>query len=321
MQILKVNDEELIRETQTFIDSMYAIDDDFLLNTPGKQIGTCINYRDLKEMRESFISELVLTVTDYVYSRSKQNSLFIEFSSKRSPAAANHKLVEHSKSKFRRPKKLRDPSSQDEESKTSLLQGQFSELLLFNLLKYYFKAIPFCRKMPITTNTKLERNGADAIHLAAENGTYKLFIGEAKTYNRKNGSLKDALEDSINDVIYKHYENIDNELNLYTYDFLPDEYKELAKDFTEGRLDNFEIHLVCIVTYNLKNNPEGMNRQEKLANIINDIRNQTKRAQSWKIFRDIPKELRPRLNYIIFPVNKMNDLIEKFEKKIGVEDA
>lgn len=321
MSVIEIDDEELVRETKTFIDSMYAVEEDFALNTPGKQIGTCINYRDLKEMRDSFISELILTVTDYVYSRSKQSTLLTDFLSNRSPAAASHKLIEHSKSKFRRPQQLSATHNEGEETKTSLLQGQFSELLLFNLLKFYFKAIPFCRKMPITTNIKMERNGADAIHLATQNENYKLYIGEAKTYNRKNGSLKNALEDSIYDVINKHYENIENELNLYTYDFLPEEYKNLARDFTEGRLENFEMHLVCIVTYDLKKETKGMNRQEKLDDIINDIREQTKRAKTWKIFKNIPDDLKPRLNYIIFPVNKMNDLIDKFEKKIGVADG
>ena len=300
-----VDTEKLLANTQAFIDTMYVVREDFSLIPSKEHIGTCINYSDLLEMREEFIDELTHTVTQFVYSKVNQDRLLAEFSKGRADSAAHSNLIKRAKSKFR----------------TSYLQGQFSELLIFNLLQHYYKAAPLLRKMPITTNRQVERHGADAIHIAQENGRYLLYIGEAKTYNPQNKKgLKTAINDAVSDVINKHYKNHRKELDLYVYEeFIPIELEKVAQDYLEGRLNNIEVHLVCIVAYDIKSSINGMSREDILEQIIDDIRIETKNIKNTKTFKEIPPQIIPRLNYIIFPIQEMDNLIDIFEKEIGVK--
>ena len=231
-----------------FIATMHAVRCDFSIEPKKEHIATCINYSDLLEMREEFVRELTNTITAFVYSEQKQAELVAAFGLEgRAPSAAWAHLISRSHQKFRR----------------DSLQGQFSELLLCNLLQYYFKALPVVRKMAITTNPKLERNGVDALHIAKVGERYVLFIGEAKTYNREKDSLKDGLVDSVRDVL-EHYKNHRNELTLYTYDdFVPKELEDVAREYGSGKRQ-LEVQLVCIVTYDDKSAPTGLSRDELL---------------------------------------------------------
>lgn len=305
MPVKVVNIDKLLANTQAFINTMYVVREDFSLTPNKNHIGTCINYADLIEMREEFIEELVHTVTQFVYSKNKQSKLVSEFSKDRDNSAAQSKLVKRAKTKFR----------------TSYLQGQFSELLVFNLLQHYFKAAPLLRKMPITTNVQTERHGADAIHISYQDGKYLLFVGEAKTYNPKDKKgLKSAINDAVSDAIEKHYKNHRKELSLYVFeDFIPKDLENIAKEYLEGKLDNIEVHLVCIVTYDIKKEITGINRNDILDEFIEDIRMETKNISNSKTFKSIPANILPRLNFIIFPVQELDKLIELFQSELGVK--
>lgn len=274
-----------------------------LLLFPKKDhIGTIINYSDLQQMRFDFVEEMIHTVLKYVYSENEQNRIIDEFIDEgRDQSGAYSKLIRKSKQKFR----------------SEHINGQFSELLLFNLLQHHFKAVPLLRKMPITTNPNLERNGADAFHISYRNGKYIIYLGEAKTYNRKKDSLKIALKDSISSVL-ENYDNHRNEFNLYTYeDFIPPELERVADDYINGKLKNIEIHLVCMISYDNKEKVVGVCRDELIDSEIGSIYEETKKLKS-ETFNNIPPILLPRINYIIFPINGMNDLLELFEKNLGI---
>lgn len=300
-----INLDSLLAKTDAFVSTMYAVQEDFGLTVPDvKHIGTCINFADLQEMRERFVEELANTVITYVYSPARQNELRDALmQGGRDESAAWRHLFKRAKNKFR-------PSS---------LQGQFSELLLCNLLQHYYKAVPLVRKMSLTTNPKLERNGADAIHIARAGNAYRLYIGEAKTYDRKHGGLKEALVDGINDLLKKHYVEHTRELDLYTYeDFVPPELESIVRQYHAGSLTDAEVHLVCIVAYDEKAEVLGVSRQEKLEFIMRTLRQAIAVAAKTKAVKKIPDELRPRLNCIFFPVHKMDELIAAFKVELGV---
>lgn len=302
LDLKPVDIESLLVKTEAFINTMYYVHDDFTLIPKKDHIGTIINYSDLQQMRNDFVEEMILTVVKYVYSEEEQNKIIEEFINEgRDKSAAYSKLTRKATQKFRR----------------DHIQGQFSELLLFNLLQYHFKAVPLLRKMPITTNPKLERNGADAFHISYKNSKYILYLGEAKTYNRKTSSLRSALKDSISSIL-EHYDNHRNELNLYIYeDFIPHELEKIADDYINGKLKNIEIHLVCMITYDNKNNVNGKCREELINSEISSIIEETKKIKE-DVFREIPSILIPRINYIIFPIKDMKELLEIFEKNLGI---
>jgi|BarGraIncu00222A_1022003.scaffolds.fasta_scaffold15746_2 hypothetical protein len=294
--------ESLLVKTEAFINTMYYVHDDFTLIPKKDHIGTIINYSDLQQMRNDFVEEMIHTVVKYVYSEEEQNKIIGVFTNEgRDKSAAYSKLTRKATQKFRR----------------DHIKGQFSELLLFNLLQYHFKAVPLLRKMPITTNPKLERNGADAFHISHQNGKYILYLGEAKTYNRETSSLRSALKDSISSIL-EHYNNHRNELNLYIYeDFIPNELEKIADNYINGKLKDIEIHLVCMITYDNKKDVNGNCREELINSEISSITEETKKIKK-DVFREIPSILIPRINYIIFPIKNMNELIEVFEKNLGI---
>src|SRR5579863_2901488 len=161
--------EDLLVSTEAFIKTMHAVRDIFSFEPTKQHIATCINYADLQEMRNSFIREMKNMINSFVYSAVKQQSLIEAFSDGRDLAGAYTELHQRACDKFR----------------TSSLKGQFSELLLCNLLQHYFRAAPLLRKMPITTNPQVERHGADAIHVGENAGKRILYLGEAKTFHRE----------------------------------------------------------------------------------------------------------------------------------------
>lgn len=295
----------LLTRTDAFIRTMHVVRDDFSLLPTKEHIATCVNYADLQEMRDDFVRELKNTILAFVYSPAKQQELVSTFEREgRDPGGAWSHLLEKARSKFR----------------NKSLQGQFSELLLSNLLQHYFHAAPLLRKMKITTNPALERNGADAIHIAREGDDFLLYVGEAKTYNRKGSSLRAALVDAISDAVSKHYPNHRNELDLYSHeDFLPPELEQIAQGYLNGTLTNVEVHLVCMVTYDSKEPISGMKRDEILDCIIGQVKREAAAARTHKLFKEISPALLPRLNYVLFPVREMDELITLFQKKLGYD--
>jgi len=301
--ISEKNMQDLLIKTDAFIDTMYYVRHDLTLLPKKEHVCTCINFSDLIEMREDFIRELVGSVVDYVYSTKKSGSIRDKLlrGDRRSLNQANESLSIKAKEKFRK----------------SSIKGQFSELLLFLLLQHHFHAIPLLRKMPITTEPNIERNGADAFHIAMLKSKFILFLGEAKTYDREKYGLKRALTDSITSIL-KHYKDHRSELNLYSYEeFIPEELESVATEYLSGERDDFEVHLVCLVAFDGRLEIQGKSRSEKLNFIIETVKKTISNANK-KIFENIPEDLKPRFNYIIFPINSMQGLLDDFKNKLGI---
>ncbi len=295
--------DSLLTKVDALMRTMHVVRESFSLPPTKDHIGTCISYSDLIEMRPEFIRELKSSATAFVYSVNKQQELLQKFRDQgRDEAGAWEIIADRAKEKFR-------PGN---------MRGQLSELLLSNFLQHYFRAVPLLRKMPITTNPRLERNGADAIHIRKnDQGEFTLYLGEAKTIHRRTDSFKGAIVESVDDIV-KHYQEHRNELYLYTYeDFLPPELEGIATAYIEGSQKNITVELVCIATYNCKNSPGGKNEREILESIIESIRDEAKEASSHPVFARVPQNLLPRLNYILFSVSNLNRLIEEFEEAMG----
>lgn len=283
------------------MNTMYAVRNVISLAPAKQHVATCIQYSDLLEMRDEFVTELLNTVSAFVYSSAKQSKLIAQFEAEgRDRSASWAALGRLANSKFRR----------------QSLAGQFSELLLCNLLQHYFKAVPLLRKMPLTTNPALERNGADAIHVAQEDGKYLIYIGEAKTFDRKSNCFRDAVVEAIDDVVL-HYNEHRKELQLYTYeDFLTPELQALAEQYQAGTATGLEVHLVCIATYNCKKTVAGADRNAILSSIMANVAADANAIKSHPVFNRVPVALLPRLNYILFSVRDMQSLIDAFTKGI-----
>jgi hypothetical protein len=297
--------QELTTCTQMFMNHVHWVQQSFNLLPDRQHYGTCINYVDQQEYRAEFCQELVNTIPEWVYSQQKASAVLDQLIAEgRSNTNAQTALISNTFSKFR-----------NRDGRDLFTQGQFGELLLFNFLQSFFKAVPLLRKMPISTSAEMERFGVDAIHYSSKDGKHLLYLGEAKTYSSKyqfNSALKDAIES-----ILKTNNNFRKELGLYVYDsFIDDSLLEIASAYKNGTLQNVEIHLVSIVTYCENKTFDRKNESQIKQDIIKIIEDRGKAVER-DCFSIIETGLHPRFNYILLPVWELDKLIEEFQRLIG----
>lgn len=300
--VLTIDIKSLLNKTEAFIQTMHYVAMDVQLKPAREHIATSIKYNGLLQMRKEFITQLTNSVISYVYANTKQKEIINELTTGDTAldiGAAYTELFQQSCAYFR-------PSE---------IKGQFSELLLFNLLQHHFDALPVVRKMTITTNPQLERNGADAIHLGtSRDGDYIVYLGEAKTYP---SGFKAAFKKAIGSIITAYNEHR-NELQLYQYEpFLEENVKSLIKDYLKGRI-NLPVKLVVIICYCSKTTPTKTSMEEYTKHYIDHVLGECKKIGD-SDYSNINAGLLSELHYIFFPVDELNNLLDDFKIKLGLK--
>ena len=289
-----------LTNTDLLLKHIYWFYEDLNIEPRKEHYGLSINYSDIKERRDDFLAELLNTIVNWVYHKSKQEKLFNDRLKDTDLGNAMSFIVNQAYSKFR-------PGHP---------QGQFGELLLFNLIQNYYKAIPILRKQRITTSLGHERFGADAIHYKDEENKNVFILGESKCY-KSDYQFKNAFKESIQSII-KTFNDLDKELDLYLYDdFIEPELEELVKKYKQGELENIRYELVCLIIYS-ENKEVLDNRGEeiiksKIKKVIQDRCN----SISEDSFSNIEKAILARVNYIIFPIWNLDTLLNDFQNKVG----
>ncbi|WP_374000288.1 DUF1837 domain-containing protein [Bdellovibrio bacteriovorus] len=254
-----------------------------------------IDFQDLQELRSEFLTALFASTTRYVYSKAEVQKRLRELADRAEETDAHILIHQDAVKTFR----------------TKNIKGQFSELLLFNLLQHHFKAVPLVRKMKITTNPSLERNGADAIHVSISEEKVTLFLGEAKTYT---SSFKAAFKSSLTSLI-DSYNNYRSELNLYFYsEFVAPEVRQIAKSFVNGDLKSAEIHLVALISYERTKIDGKASREEILQQILEDVKKECSKIsqEDYPHFGNLPVS---RINYILLPFADLEKLVLAFQER------
>lgn len=276
-----------------------------ILPSDKKHMGAYIEYQDIRELREEFLDDLIDSIVDWIYSSEKFSELkAIAIFNGKSDAAASQEVGRKARNTFRA----------NRNSDKLLVQGQLGELLLFHFIQRFMKAAPLLRKMKITTSPDHERFGADAIHYKVQDGKNIIILGEAKTYTSKykfSEAFSDALT-SILDTYYKHRK----EIGSYVHeDFLDAEMNEVAEAYLNNTLENVEVHLVSIVTYNESTTLKLDSEQEIKNQIEAIIADRYKNYDNSKI--DISSNpILKRITYIVFPVWDLKELAEQFQNMI-----
>lgn len=289
---------DLLPDMRAFMRTMEFVHMEIGLQPNREHLITHINYSDLLEMREDFLQQLVASVTRFVLSKERQNEIKKELiENGNEPEDASSLLIQKAHNLFR-------PSS---------VQGQFSELLLANLLQFHFKALPLVRKMSITTNPGVERHGADAIHISENDNGNILYLGEAKTYT---SGFKKAFKAATESILKTHRDHR-SELNLYTFgDFISRGLEEIAKKYLSGKID-LRVDLVCIITYSEDTEVKGTNRDEILEFMKKIVLEKCKKINT-EDYSGMKEPLLDRMNYILFPISELNELLDNFKKKLGL---
>ncbi|MEX8506225.1 DUF1837 domain-containing protein [Leptothrix ochracea] len=289
--------EELLSNTSSLLNQIHWFKQTVSKPEAASHRGVVINYVDIKERREEFLRELKSTVLNWVYSSEKYNAIYVEELRKRKNDHQNTNayLFEIVRKKFR-------PGHP---------QGQFGELLLFNFIQFFFQAPPLLRKMTITTNPSLERNGADAIHYTS-NGSIDLFIlGESKCYESAY-SFNKAMSASVESIV-ESFNNLENELVLYVYDdFVDPRLEKVAKDFKDGNCKNARIELVCLIAYNETVDIDGTD-EKTIKNNIEKCLNKRWSQCSDTLYVGVRKPIIERIHYVAFPIWHLDKLLGAFQ--------
>ncbi|QDE40376.1 DUF1837 domain-containing protein [Luteibacter pinisoli] len=290
--------DNLLSSTDKLFSNIYAFSLDPCDFGGKSHSGCAIAHQDLLERRVDFLRELRNTMSAWVYSKNKFAALFNEALANRNLDLQNAtaQLNELVRSKFRR----------------GYPAGQFGELLLFNLLQRFYKAPPILRKMPLTTNPKIERHGADAIHYRRSGNLNIVYLGEAKTYSSKN-SFSKAVGDAIEST-YGSYLGFQNELNLYVYDDLvADELLPVAKAVKENALDDFVLEAVCIISYDEQTQKVGETEAD-LHDCIEALVAKRLAALKTKHGDGVNGPIFRRMHFYFLPFWGLKNLLEEFDK-------
>lgn len=294
--------EKYLTNTEKLVNHIYWFYEDLETLPKKDHYGLSINYTDLKERKDDFLSELINTVVSWVYNNSKSKDLFDKrFAETGDIGNAMNFVTNQAYKKFRK----------------GHPQGQFGELLLFNLIQYYYKAVPVLRKQRITTSIGHERFGADAIHFKKEGDNNIFILGESKCYESKY-AFSSAFETSLNSIV-NTFNLLDKEIDLYLYDdFLEPELEDVVKAYKAGELSNVKFELVCMITYNETNKIAGDNEISIKDTIKTIIKERCKNFDKDK-FNAINEALLTRINYIVFPIWELDLLLDTFQSKVGSE--
>lgn len=292
--------DKYLTNTDKLINHIYWFYEDLEILPKRDHYGLSINYTDLKQRKDDFLSELINTVVSWVYNNNKSKELFNErLALTNDIGNAINFVTNQAYKKFRK----------------GAPQGQFGELLLFNLLQHYYKAIPVLRKQRITTSTGHERFGADAIHYRKEGEQNIFILGESKCYESKY-AFKKAFETSLKSIT-NTFTLLDKELDLYLYDdFIENEVENIVRLYKSGDLPNVKFELVCMIAYNETSNITGSNENDIKKEIKKIIKERCKSLDNIN-FSEINNSLLARINYIIFPIWELDELLKNFQLKVG----
>lgn len=292
-----------------FFNNLYVIEQEFNVKPIGNNHkGIAIKYLDIQERREEFINELVNNVILWTYGKEKCAKIKQELLDEgRSESNAYLEIRRKAFNKFRK-SKVKDEY---------MINGQFGELILFLVIKYFFEANPILRKMPITTSQGSERYGADAIHIKEESNKHILYLGEAKTYETKY-KFNDAFEKAI-DSILDTYNNYRNELDFYMYeDFIEEKYEDIAKKIKNGTIDDLEVHLINVVIYNENKriDIDPIKGERYIKEQIENIIKERFEGFDYSKIKFDENKIMYRINYIIFPIWNLDNLLDSFIKEL-----
>ncbi|WP_027721328.1 HamA C-terminal domain-containing protein [Maridesulfovibrio zosterae] len=288
--------EQLLSHTESFMNHVYWVQQEFPIQPSKNHCGVAINFNDINERRYDFLSELQKTVTSWVYSNAVKNRIFQERLANSSDLGnASEHLSSLARRKFR----------------TGYPQGQFGELLLFNFIQYFFKAPPLLRKMPLATSSSHERFGADAIHYCKNETQNIIILGESKCYKSKY-KFATAFKVSLSSLV-DAFNSLDSELDLYTYDdFIDESLQDVAKSYKDGQLNNVRYELVCLIAYNETRSLALESEDQIKSEIMQIITDRCTNIEA-ELFEGFKHGVLNRMNYILFPIWDLDKLLSDFD--------
>ena len=205
--------------------------------------------------------------------------------------------------------------------------GEIGEILLYGIMKKYYSALPVVPKIFYKQNRNDYAKGADSIHITLnEDGTFSLWLGEAKFYN----SLEDVRFNSIVKSVHNMFidDKLRKELNIVTslkdLDLLiKDEtlLEEIKHKLSDGiSLDDIkqQLHVPILILHECditKDNIDSFSEYKKKIEKEHIKKAEIFMKKQDSKFVDIYMYKEIKFHLILFPVPNKLELVDRFYTK------
>jgi len=209
--------------------------------------------------------------------------------------------------------------------------GEIAEILLYGIMKNFYKALPIVPKIFYKQNTQDYAKGADSVHIVVENEkTFSLWLGESKFYNSIENSRFDKIVESVNNSISKDKLKKENSIITSVSDLndlpeIPDDLKtkirvalnrEVSIDHIRAILN---IPILLLHECSITNSTTHMTDEyvEQIKEYHKDRATQYFKKQIKKC-ADVDKYSEIKFHIILFPVPEKQKIVDTFKKKADV---
>jgi hypothetical protein len=220
-------------------------------------------------------------------------------------------------------KKLRLTDAENDTGEGS----EIAEILLYGILRHYFKALPIVPKIFYKQNTNDYAKGADSVHIVLneEKTDFTLWFGEAKFYKRIDDSqlskIVGSVKKSLNsDKIKKENSIITNlqDINLIVNPELGERIKLFLSDNMSLDIIRPKLHIPILLLYECKITAKYSERTDSFLQEIKDYHLNRAKAYFVKQIQglvDIHKYSDIHFHLIIFPVPNKQAIVSLFKEQ------
>jgi hypothetical protein len=206
--------------------------------------------------------------------------------------------------------------------------GEIAEILLYGIMKNYYKALPVVPKIFYKQNSQDFAKGADSVHIVIENETtFSLWFGESKFYNSIENSRLDKIVESVNnsiskDKLKKENSIITNVSDLNDLPEIPDSLREDIKSALNREVSIDNIRTILNIPILLLHECKITNQTTHLTDeYIEEIKKYHKDRATQYFKKQIGKcagidqysEI--KFHIILFPVPEKKKIVDKFIQK------
>ncbi|MDI3452973.1 DUF1837 domain-containing protein [Acinetobacter sp. V89_4] len=220
-------------------------------------------------------------------------------------------------------KSLRFANESDEIGRGS----EIAEIMLYAIMKNYYKALPVVPKIYYKQNSQDNAKGADSVHLVVDGDDYSLWFGEAKFFNSLNDNNFYQITNSLYNALQTDKLKKENSIILGLSDL---QYLGLNENIVEkirkdlsprSSIDNIKplinVPIMVLHECEITNNTTIYNEEycNKIKEMYSDKINSYFYKQYNKL-KDLHLYDNIKFHLILFPVPNKEQIIKKFVKAV-----
>ncbi|ENU80651.1 hypothetical protein F975_01437 [Acinetobacter sp. ANC 3789] len=220
-------------------------------------------------------------------------------------------------------KNLRLASESDEIGRGS----EIAEIMLYAIMKNYYKALPVVPKIYYKQNSQDNAKGADSVHIVVNGDEYSLWFGEAKFFNSLNDSNFYQITNSLYNALQTEKLKKENSIILGVRDL---QYSGLDEDLigritkdlsSQNSIDNIKkiINVPIMIIHECDITKGETTYNEDYIDAIKKMYRDKANSYFIKQFNKLNEiHLYNLINFhlILFPVPEKKRIVDKFVKQV-----